>query len=118
MKHIKSYKLFESSEVVLVLQDICIELEHDGFDIEFENSDCIRSIIRIYRPNGDDFNYMKISESVNRVRRYLGDRLIKVKVAGGLSSSYLELYDDVNGEIYNMDKEIYEAVIEFKNDIT
>jgi hypothetical protein len=83
MKHIKTHKLFESTEREEDIKDICLELEDEGFNIEYNNVlDPVKSIgINVpYREGAgvisEFFDYDQVKEVVDRIVLYLGDKFV------------------------------------------
>src|ERR1035437_8360505 len=100
MKYIKSKKIFESSEVVDTVKDICLELEDDGLNVEhFTESSLIKgsnlllnyNVIYISSTNWvkgkETFKYSVVEEVIERLKEYLGDRIHSMKARRGLANN-------------------------------
>ncbi len=84
-------RLFESNGVIDDIKDICLELEDIGLDVEIESSDRFNGQISISKnqigdASQDDslhefFDYNEVSEVIERLKDYLGDRMISIMVA-------------------------------------
>ncbi len=82
----KYLRLFESNSVIEDLKDICLELEDMEFSIQFERYIKDPDAYDLYIFNGvfldkwEKFNYNLISEYVDRIEEYLGDKIKKILV--------------------------------------
>lgn len=78
MKHLKSYKIFESNkeDIISNLRDICLELEDIGFKFHL-NKDSVENIIEFVIYNEDKYPSNKfkftddLSEVLNRIYQYM-----------------------------------------------
>lgn len=89
MKHIKSKRIFESrdEEFLEDIKDICLELQDEGFTVNFYNDFATRLIIRKfdYQPphlsnDAISFKYDEVTEVIERMKSFLGDKLKSVEV--------------------------------------
>lgn len=100
MKYIKSKKIFESSEVVDTVKDICLEIEDDGLNVEhFTESSLIKgrkeitnyNVIYISSTNWvkgkETFKYSVVEEVIERLKEYLGDRIHSMKARRGMANN-------------------------------
>jgi len=88
MKHIKTFNESNSNTIEDV-RDICIELEHDDFLILLRKEPGVSDqTLRIQKSNtivynSSDlrfFNYDDVTDVIERLREYLGHKIIDVKV--------------------------------------
>ena len=87
MKYLRGYKLFESlsTDEKEDIKDILLELEDDGFSIEFDT----REVGYLSYPHNYyyvtierkiEFKYSDVSEVIERLKDYLGDKIEEIVV--------------------------------------
>jgi len=88
VKHIKSKMIFESSNLDQIkddLNDICLDLTDNGFiNGPFYKYPTLNKYHLILQKNGENdtldlFKYSDVSETLDRIKRYLGDKLLDMK---------------------------------------
>ena len=84
MRHLKSYKIFEAiDDLVESLQDICLDLEDDGFEVLVNRvlipNDQRKALtsdksqfIRVRIANNNTFYYREILDTVDRMTMFMG----------------------------------------------
>jgi hypothetical protein len=89
MKHLKTIRIFESSEREEDIKDICLELEDDGFSVTYNSAlGPIKAIgIKLqhhssHNGNTDNtfFDYEQVKEVVDRIMLYLGDKFVSLYI--------------------------------------
>ncbi len=92
MKHLKKYN--ENSDISKSdLQDICLELEDNGFEVEFKYRYGLNHI-KISK-NNKSFKYDEVKEVMLRLKEYLGDLYEKTLVYQALDY-YICDFDEVS----------------------
>src|ERR1035437_5653171 len=98
MKHLKTIRIFESSEREEDIKDICLELEDDGFSVTYNSAlgpikaigiklqhhsshSTLVSPLKDYG-NTDNtfFDYEQVKEVVDRIMLYLGDKFVSLYI--------------------------------------
>jgi len=108
MKNIKSYKLFESenSNIISDIEDICLDLSDNGFIIntgyQVGENGSKNSYLFIYKAKGR-FKFDDVSETLKRVKEYLGDMWISEKFISR---------DDLHGFIKKIDVDTNIDIVE------
>ena len=130
MKHIKTYKIFESSEndeVKQYLEDIFLELEDEGFDVGIVRWERFKVIISKFSTDGtsilERFKLKDVYDSIQMARSYMLDKGFFInELKGVLTNKYgqtevvdsllssCNLYEEGKGELF--DKPIH--YLEFK----
>lgn len=114
MKHIKAYKLFESTEVDNLkedIKDIFLELEDIGFTVNLSNRPLLRGLdLEIMNKSGalrKEFSLKEILDSIITLTSYLNDTdyYIQDVTAKGISDMGRELEKYI-GFILNLDPNI------------
>jgi hypothetical protein len=98
MKHIKTYKIFESllpkesvnetlsPDEISDIKDICLELEDKGYSIQFNTTPTTNGyyIVMIEKiteyPYNDGFVYNDVEEVVDRLQDYIGMKIMEISV--------------------------------------
>ncbi len=83
MKYLKLFNESQSDSIIDDVEDICVELKDIGFQTGigipnrfYDKQLCYLSINR----KGQYFDYNEVSEVVDRLIRYLGDKFIKLRI--------------------------------------
>ncbi len=143
MKYLKLFESFDKTKEDI--KDICIDLEDNYFKIEFSEGP-INSYVTIHKPNSkngfQDFTYEEISETLKRIKDYLGDRwiddnlsassspfgqtgddddtkivIVEVEYTSDNMRSFLESNIHIKEEVDDILLELYDKGFDFKNDI-
>lgn len=108
MKHLKSYKIFESNkeDIVSDLRDICLELEDIGFLFNF-NQDSNENTIEyiIHKKDSTRFTFSDdVTEAVDRIYQYMRElgwySHLSYNLGGGLRKKF---YIRPDGRMRNQD---------------
>ena len=87
MKHLKTYKIFESIDIIDTLNDICLELNDDGFKGYGSNGSDVKpvrvkgnfeTVVTLLMTKDDGFYFDDIKDIIYRITGILGDKLDKV----------------------------------------
>lgn len=79
---IKTFENFNNNEMVDTVKDICLELEDEGFDVR-HNWINETTIMKGTGAKHVLFDYNEVKEVIDRLREYLGDRLISISASNG-----------------------------------
>lgn len=107
MRHIKSKRIFESSEITEDIKDICIDLEDEGFNISFLSGYPeidVHNRLDINKcshqgPYFKFFNYKEVEETINRLKDYLCDKFVSVYI----KIDYKSRWNDINHQYFMND---------------
>lgn len=86
MKYLKRFEdLNTHDNIISDLKDICLELSDNGFTIDIVHGS-ISSYVTIYKPNKYNSNYKEfdtneISETLDRIEEYLGDKWVDTSLS-------------------------------------
>lgn len=84
MKHLKSYKIFESIDIINTLNDICLELNDDGFRGYGSSDSDVKPVrasgsfgqgVSILMTKDGGFYFDDIKDIIYRITDILGDKL-------------------------------------------
>lgn len=83
MKYLKRFNERGTNEMLEDIRDICQELKDDGFYINiFQLDNYILISKRLFTKHGSylgNFDYKDVSEVIERLKDYLGDRFLKIE---------------------------------------
>jgi len=136
MKHIKHYKIFESSDDVLDdIKDICLELEDKGFTIQYLDTPIINgnesdyNVILIEKKVNSTnhrgvfqsnftrvaYNFVEVEEVANRIKEVLGYRYISSSFRPRRSGGEWIVYDTPGHNF--VDNKVIGVMIKYRNGI-
>jgi hypothetical protein len=84
MRYIKTYKIFESIDIIDTLNDICLELNDDGFKGYGSNGSDVKpvrvkgnfeTVVTLLMTKDDGFYFDDIKDIIYRITGILGDKL-------------------------------------------
>ena len=105
MRYLKTYESNNSTELEEIkktIEEICYDITDDGFKFLIDNTYLNRDItdsnisaslnyVSIFYPNikgYSSYSYSEVKEVVDRVKNYLGDRVINCKVRGNINGKH------------------------------
>lgn len=117
MKHIKNKRIFEfnSEDILSDIKDICLELRDDGYIINLGDIGPSKYNVNIISNKyPGSFEYKSISEVMERIKEYLGNKFISIEVIPYHTPTQRRSLEWVSEYSYTLSSDIIAARIRFQ----